>query len=239
MTSVRRIQGIVGLAVLGWAFGCGSSNSSGGGSANFSALYTQYTAPTGKLAKTDLGGVGKAFTADQTQKSIPVGGASLAPGRLTSQGGLKAQGITETESCTDGGNFAIDIGSIVVANSEEAATITYNSCSYSPGESVSGTLSFAEWSSPKEVFIYDGSLTVTDGSMTDTVNLDYALINGTISWSVDVASGNVLVSESGDWNIANDTGTLTITDSQGTWNCTWTTTQATCTGPGGTITAAL
>jgi hypothetical protein len=222
MTKMGRIQGVVGLAVLGWAFGCGSSP---GGSADFTALYAQYTKPTGTLAKTDLSTVTSAFDKDQTQTSIPVSGASLHAG-----GGLRTQDITE--NCTDGGSF--DIGSLSSSTTGEQATITYSSCSYGAGESVTGTISFAEWTSPEEILIYSGTLDVTAGGKTDDVTLDFALVNGDYSWSVTLASGgNVLVSGSGDWDASTDTGMFTVTDSTTTWTCTWNKGSGTCTGADG------
>jgi hypothetical protein len=222
MNKMGRIQGVVGLAVLGWAFGCGSSS---GGSADFTALYAQYTKPTGTLAKSDLSSVTSALNKDETQKSIPVSGASLGFGR-----GLRTQDITE--NCTDGGSF--DIGSLSSSSTGEEATITYSSCSYAAGESVSGTISFAEWTSPEEILIYSGTLDVTAGGKTDDVTLDFALVNGDYSWSVTLGSGgNVLVSESGSWDTSTSSGMFTVTDSTTTWTCTWNNGTGSCTGADG------
>jgi hypothetical protein len=225
MNRTRSIQGVVGLAVLGLAVGCGSSSSSTpGGSADFAALYTQYTKPTGKLSKSNLKTVEAALAKDETQSSIPVMAS------LKGSTGLKTQDITEP--CPGGGSF--DIGAFAVTGTSEQATIAYNACSYSTGESVNGTISFAEWSTPEVILIYDGTLTVTDAAMTDQVNLNFALVNGQYSWSVTLSDGtNVLVSESANWNATTDSGTFTVTDSTGTWSCTWTAGTGTCTGNNG------
>jgi hypothetical protein len=225
MTTIRTIQGVLGLAVLGCALGCGSSSNAGSG--DFGALYTQYTKPSATLGKGDLPSVVKALSTNSAQKSIPVTGASLAPG------GLRVQDITETLSCTDGGNFSIGIPT--ESSNYETATITYSDCSYDPGESVSGTLNYAFWSSPTSVWIYDGTLTVTSAGQTDQITLDYALLDGEITWSVSVDGGNVLVSESGSWDPTTNSGDFTITDSRGSWSCTWNGSSGKCTGSGGTV----
>jgi hypothetical protein len=227
MKTNRTIQGLVAVAVLGCAVGCGSNSSSPSG--DFDALYTQYTKPSATLGKADMPTVVKALSSNSSQKSIPVMGASLAPG------GLKAQGLTETISCTDGGNFTLGIPTATSSN-YETASLTYDDCSFAQGDSVNGTLNYAVWTTPTEMMIYDGTLTVTDGGQTDQVSIDYAYLDGQITWSVSVTGGNVLVSDTGSWDPSTNTGNFTVTDSQGTWSCTWNNDSGTCTGPGGTIT---
>jgi hypothetical protein len=94
---------------------------------------------------------------------------------------------------------------------------------------VSGTLSFEDISSPA-LEIYSGSLTVTPPGT--TVDLNFAIENGGFTYSVTIPSGNVLVSASGDWDLGADTGTISITDSKGTWTCTVDVGSGSCTGPG-------
>ena len=228
MNRTRSIQGVVGLAVLGLAVGCGSSSSSTpGGSADFAALYTQYSKPSGTLTKSNLKTVATTFGKEQGFQSIP--GASLG-----ATGGLKPQGLpTSGGNCTVSGTYSL--GALTYSSTYVSASFTYNACSYVAGESVNGTLSFADWTTPPATEIFSGALQVTDNGTTDDVDLNFALVNGSeLEWNVVLSDGtNVLVSGSGSWNATTDSGTFTVTDSVGTWSCTWTAGAGTCTGSNG------
>ncbi|MEP7053225.1 MAG: hypothetical protein ABJB12_22875, partial [Pseudomonadota bacterium] len=78
--------------------------------------------------------------------------------------------------------------------------------------------------------------TITPPGETIKIDLDYAEIGGMVSYSVDVADGNVLLSATGSWNSTTDTGTFTVTTKDGTSTCTLTNGAGTCTGSGGSVT---
>ena len=145
-------------------------------------------------------------------------------------------------SCPGGGSFdetgVSDQGGVV------QATIDYDACvedaSTSGSVSISGTLSFADYAAAApnpEMIIYSGTLeeTVTPPTTTTTINLDFALVNGVMTYSVDVSGGNVLVQESGSWDQSTDSGSFTVIDQGGTWQCQLTNGSGTCTGPGGSF----
>ena len=131
------------------------------------------------------------------------------------------------------------------SSTEVSATLSYNGCVETSGtvtESISGSISFAEYLTSPEMIIYAGDLnaTVTPPGTTTTIQLNYAIVGSTISYSVEVSNGNVLVSDSGNWNASTNTGSFTVVDHSGTWSCTFTNGTGSCSGPNGqTVSGSL
>lgn len=252
-TSVgKSIVGTLGIAVAGVVVGCGGGGSSGP-SVDFNALHAEYLSPSGALKASDLASVKSGMDKQSTASSIPLEMNARAGIRLQSlpSSGVRIQGGTgsvsctgggesETCSCPGGGSFSVDGASN--QGGVEEATIDYSSCIFteaagtaSATSSISGNMSFADYTTSPPMMIYSGTLqvTVTPPGTTDSIDLNYALVNGMMTYSIDVASGNVLVQETGSWDSSTDSGSFTLVDKNGTWNCTFTSGTGTCTGPNG------
>jgi hypothetical protein len=84
------------------------------------------------------------------------------------------------------------------------------------------------------------SVTASKGTVKADIDLMISTINGVYStwYSVQVSDGNVVVS--GSWNSATKTGSVTVTDKNGTTTCTATDGKtAVCKGPNGEATITL
>lgn len=120
-------------------------------------------------------------------------------------------------------------------------TVTYNACNESSDAAtsitISGSVSFDESINPM-ISIFSGSLdeTISPPPQTIHIELNYALVNGMMSFNVKVADGNVLVQESLDWDTTTKSGSFTVVTKDGTTMCTLTDGAGTCTGPGGSVT---
>jgi len=236
MSAKKSIQAVVGLTVVGFAVvalgdGCGSSSSSGA-SVDFTALQAQYSKPTGKLS----GASDVQSAASQYSKSQTEGGGISSLGGLSEKlgkaNGIKLQGGTGSisEPCSGGGTFSIS--GFTAGGTDEQASIDYANCD-EDSETINGTMSFDEISATQ--IIYSGSITITPPG--DTVDLNFELDNGQFAFSATISSGNVVVaSESAGWDSSTNTGSISVTDSQGMWSCTIQSNSGNCTGPGSDIT---
>jgi hypothetical protein len=244
------------LVAAGVAWGCGGGGSSGepgggpgsGPSTDFAALHSEYASPTGHFQAGDFAAVAGALAQNQQTSGVPV--AASAKVNLGDPGSGTTIQNNPTVTCAPSGGAVVcncpvsgTITETVASNSGGGgvATLTYTSCVFSSSSSGSvsldGTLSFENFTTPPPMTIYSGSLseTVTPPGTVTTINLNYALINGVISYTVTVASGTVLVSDTGSWNPSTKSGSFTVSDSSATWNCSLTNGSGTCTGPGGTF----
>lgn len=256
--NTRRLAhwGSASAVAAGLCVACGSSGGSSGSKAgalslaSFETLRTQYTSPSGTLDASEIPAVEAALS--QEEGSATVMRQRVAPHSLevatvhplsssVSCAPATANGMV-TCSCSVSGS----ITESVVGTSGDVVeeTANYDSCveeEADAGEtdSLSGTLSFADFETAPAMIIYSGTLsdTVTPPGTTTTIDLDYAIIGGVITYDVMVASGNVLVSLSGSWDPTTDSGAFTVTDKTGTWTCNLTDGSGSCTnGSGGTIT---
>jgi hypothetical protein len=256
--------GLAGALVLGItaSFGCGSNSGSGGGggagasSVNFTALRATYSAPTGSLQASDVLNVGKELSTQESESTSVPTSTSSAPIHVQNRASAPrpmdtpvtcsaatASGISC--SCGGGGSFDETYATNASQTGYVEGVLTYNDCVFdddSSGtttttESINGTMSFADYTTAPEMFIYSGSITatITPPGTTITENFNYALINGEVTYSVTVSDGTVLVSDQGAWNEATESGSFTVTDKSGTWTCNLTNGTGTCTGPGGTL----
>jgi len=221
-------HGIFSLAIVGCIWGCGS----GSPSTDFDALHALYTSPTGTLGSpADVKSATSQFSTSERQGGgLPLGAQSLHP----STAGIRPQDVTVNVSCPGGGSLNETIASSSSTGGQ--ASIDYSNCVYDSGsisDTINGTMSYAEYTSPA-MELFSGSLTVTatPPGTTETVNLNFALVDGVMTFSVSVADGTVLVSEDGSWDPTTDTGMLTITDRTATWTCTLDHGKGSCVSPG-------
>jgi len=238
--------------------GCSSSGGGGGGapSVDFAALRAQYLAPSGSLKSSDVLNVGKQLSTQESQSTSVPTSTSSAPIKVMANrtSGIHPMNTPVTCSaataggvscsCGGGGTFDETFNTNASQSGVEEGVLTYNDCvfddtsgSTAATESISGTMSYADYTTAPEMFIYSGSITetVTPPGTTTTANFNYALVNGELTYSITVASGTVLVSDQGSWDEATESGSFTVTDKSGTWTCNITNGTGTCTGPGGTI----
>jgi hypothetical protein len=250
MSTLKSIHGVVGLAVLALASGCGGGSGSAGGggsSVDFTALHAQYTAPSGTLDASDVVKVGAAISKQQQGTGAPVL-ASAKVGLIAVPGGITIQSPTQpmcgapsgdVVDCTCPGGGSFTESGISSSGGVVQATLDYNACVFTEGggetATTNGSISFADYQSPQEMIIYSGTIdeTITPPGTTTQIEMNFALVNGVMTYSVTVASGNVLVSESGSWDEQTETGTLTVTDRSTTWTCNLTNGSGTCTGTNG------
>jgi hypothetical protein len=259
---MSKTVGFVGALVLGITstLGCSSSSSgggvSGGSPADFTALRASYSAPTGSLQSSDVLSVGKELSKQESQSSNVPTSTSNAPihAQAIRHAGARPENTPVTcsaatasgVSCSCGGSGTFDetFNSSAAQSGVEEGVITYNDCVFDDSsgtttetESISGSMSYADYTTAPAMFIYSGTLTetISPPGTTTTVNFDYALINGELTYSLSVADGTVLVSDEGSWDEATQSGTFTVTDKSGTWSCNITNGAGTCTGPGGTL----
>jgi hypothetical protein len=239
---------------------CGSSASGNGGgggasSTNFTALRTEYTAPSGSLASSDVLSVGKQLgTLESQSDNLPTSTqVHVVSGRLhpmdtpISCNTATASSGTISCTCNGGGTFdeTFDSSGEPTGDGDEEGTIQYKDCALTDTSSgstetdtITGSLSYADYTTAPEMLIYSGSIseTVTPPGTTTTVDFNFALVNGALTYSVSVADGTVLVSDSGSWDESTQSGTFTVTDKSGSWTCTLTNGSGTCTGSSGSLT---
>lgn len=234
------------LAVAAFAAGCGSSGSgSSGPSADFAALHQEYASPSAHFQASDVKAVEKALAQQSQSASVPTTmsakGSSL---HIEGTGGTSCTGGSGGVSCSCPGGGSFDETGVSDQGGVVQATVDYDACveitSTSDTVSISGTLSFADYAAAgasSEMIIYSGTLTetVTPPGSTTTIDLDFALVNGVMTYAVDVSGGNVLVQASGSWDPSTDSGSFTVIDQSGTWQCQLTNGSGTCTGPGGSF----
>ena len=251
MRTTRSIRGAVGLAIAACAAGCGGGNGGGGSgeAVDFSALHAEYAAPSGALTGPDIAAVARALSRAQQTAGVPMGASArvrIAPvGGASSpqsapEGTLRPQGGSGSFSyaCPGGGNITETASS--AENGYVSATLQYDACAFQEtggGATASGTISFADYQGPPLMLIYKGELavTITPPGTTEQIDMNYALVNGQLTYSVELSSGNVLVSAAGSWDPATDSGSFTVIDKSGTWSCTYANGSGSCTGPGGTV----
>lgn len=254
MKATMCLKGVLGAVIVASLWGCGGGSGGGQGSngpnVDFGALHQQYAAPSGHLQSSDMPDVMKALSSDQVASAVPVTQSveHLHLGNVGS--GVTIQNLPPQCSgtqgnvscaCPGGGSFSETGGSSGAGGTE--ASLDFSSCVFTDTSSsttyeVNGTLSFDDVTSPPPaMLIYSGSFTetVTPPGTTDNVNLNYALINGQVTFNASVSSGgNVLIQESGSWDVSTETGSFTVVDSAGTWNCSATNGHGSCSGPNGT-----
>jgi hypothetical protein len=237
--------------VAAYATACGSSGGSKGASsqANLAELRSQYTAPSGTLGSADIASVAQALSQEQAQTArIPVVPTS-APLHATAVGSLSLEnspmvsctGGQGSETCTCPGGGSFSESGFSSSNNVALATVNYNACVFgetgNTTESTSGSISFADYQTQPPMVIYSGTLdeTVTPPGTTTQINMNYALVNGVVTYNVEISSGNVLVSESGSWDSSTESGSFTVTDKSGKWSCSVTNGAGSCTGANGKV----
>lgn len=172
-------------------------------------------------------------------------------------------GDTGSCACPGGGSIQYDISGLKdYANAEAKggkidATIkmSANACKSADGtESVDGKIfenfrgtvpaagTATDPTTADFAIIFDAHVTAVSPSATAKVDLDFELttINGVYSeyYLVHIDDGTVVVS--GTWDANSKTGSLTITDKNGSWTCSSNDGKtATCTGTGGSKTVTL
>jgi hypothetical protein len=251
--------GIAACGVLGAATGVGCGGSSKGSSPDLSALRTLYASPTGTLTGAEIKTVGDALTKEQSTDTSSIAVLSVkksidrVSGRIYVEDAPGANPYTcgpassSGESCTCNGGGTFD--EAFAASSDETSfegTLAYHDCTTSyddgtgDGETIDGTLNYAEYldSSPA-IIAYSGSLDITAAGTTVHEDLNYASIGGTLTYSVSVSSGNLLVQASGSWDGTTDTGTFTVIDHSATWQCTLSNGSGSCSSStGATVTTS-
>jgi hypothetical protein len=236
----------VGMALASFAAGCGGGgggSGSGGPPVDFGALHAQYTSPTGKLRASDVIPVANAFAKDQQTATPPLAAMSTRAGLKLDGTGQPmcsaAAGGDVSCSCPGGGAFsesgASSQGGVVEAN------LDYQACVFSESGSdsvtLNGSVAFADYAQQNPpMLIYSGTLqeTITPPGTTDTIQMNFAMVGGVITYSVSLSGGgNVLVQDSGSWDASTDSGNFTVVDSDGSWTCTITNGAGTCSGSNG------
>jgi hypothetical protein len=229
------------------AAGCGSSSKSSGPSVDFAALRAKFTSPTGTLGAGDVPKVGDGLSSQQQSGSVPVAGQAYRAGLhieaptptapwTCPNGGGGTNSSSETCTCSGG-------GSVSIAASEQTSTtvegtVDYNGCTYTEASttiSVNGSVSMDIEQGPPLLFMYSGTIdeVVTPPGTHVHLNMEFADVGGKITYSVSLASGNVLVQSDGTWDSAMKSGTFTVIDKSTTWQCSLTNGSGTCTGSNG------
>jgi hypothetical protein len=207
---------------------------------NFTSLRAEYTSPTGTLGSTDIATVAAALSkAEQTQNIPTMSGSRRGPQRPLSPTSVCTESATGAScACSGGGTYSVSVASAQANDVEE--TIAYNQCDFANDanatETIDGTLQFEDASNGSQsVIIYAGTIdeTLTPPGTTTQIDLNFAEINGMLAYDVTISSGNVLVSENGNWDPSTDSGSFTVTDKSGTWTCTVTDDVGSCTGSSG------
>ncbi|MEO8901521.1 MAG: hypothetical protein ABI488_07340 [Polyangiaceae bacterium] len=254
-----------GTRSVGWtAFGallvalsataCGGGDDKPSGSADFGALQKKYASPSGTLSASDKDAIIKGLDQQSDASAsgiapagarVGIGGAGKGPHVLDTAPftcGTPAQGQTSVScACTGGGTVGIS-GSASQDGSNVQTSESFNNCKFDEAGSsavINGSFTSAEISSPppamtiiKEAF----TETITPPGETIKIDLDYAEIGGMVSYSVDVADGNVVLSAAGNWDSTTDSGSFTVTTKDGTYSCSLTNGAGDCTGSGGSVT---
>jgi hypothetical protein len=232
------------------AAACGGGDSGGGASANFSALRTEYTKPTGTLKATDMKAVLKSLTQSQGASQLgplsehaPSAGASGLHLEGSSTPMCTQSGSGASCTCTNGGKY--EVTEAASSGEQVSGTVHYDHCDFG-GQSyddagdvaslvMDGNMSFAFYTSPPPaMYIYSGTITetITPPGTTATVQMNYAMIGSSMAYLVDVADGSVVVTET-SWSASSNTGTLSILDASTTWTCTLTDGAGSCSSTDG------
>jgi hypothetical protein len=242
----RDLGMVVGAALASFAAGCGGGGGGSGGAGepvDFGALHAQYTSPTGKLRAGDVISVANAFAKDQQTATPPLTAMSARAGlKLDGTGQPMCSGAgggNVSCSCPGGGSFS-ETG-VSSQGGVVEATVDYQACVFtqSGGETLTlnGSVSFADYAQQNPtMLIYSGTVeeTITPPGTTDSITMNFAMINGVITYDVSLSDGgNVLVQDSGSWDASTDTGSFTVIDSSGTWTCNITNGAGSCSGPNG------
>ncbi|MEO7032771.1 MAG: hypothetical protein ABI548_02985 [Polyangiaceae bacterium] len=245
--------GVGALLVALSATACGSGDDKpSGGSADFGALQKKYANPSGTLSASDKDAIIKGLDQQSDASSsgiaplgahVGIGGAGKGAHVLDTAPftcGSSTQGASVSCTCNSGGTVAIS-GSASQDGSSVQESESFNNCKFDEAGSsvvVNGSMTYAEITSPPPAMtIIKESFTETITPPGDTIklDLDYAEIGGMLSYSVDVADGNVLLSASGNWDSTTDSGSFTVTTKDGTYSCSLTNGAGDCTGSGGSV----
>ena len=226
-----------------------SGGSGGGGAApDFGTLETTLTKPTGTFDETQAGPVTDGFNTQLTaSESNGLGGGSSSSSKSFMGGelaltslepqnvnascpGLKSGGAGSC-ACPMGGTITYDLppGGVEKVLGDKTNTAP-----------IDQTISLKVAACGDEASVYDGSyyikvksaqadrkdlfilyaihLAVTGAKM-GKYDVDYLLKDGKVTFAIEVKDGKVLVSASGNWDKKTKTGTITVTDKNGTWTC--------------------
>ena len=208
---------LVGFGLLGMVvFACGSEKEEE--TRPYDEIAAKLREPTGTLDSSNAVAVAEAFQASN-------GASTLAGGRRITQ--AQAQG--QRTPCTNGGDLTI-----IVHSSSAAATsaeYAYNECCYAPDccYDGGGTIYYAGSSIGQQEYCssYDISLECLE----QLVRVQYSACfdgEGTGTFLIEVDTKTYAVSGS----YFNGSGTLTIKDSKGTYTCTYSGREGSCTGSG-------
>jgi hypothetical protein len=216
-----RLRMAVGFGLIGLGMvGCGGGGSSGGnGPATYSGIANSLAHPTGKLAASNANGVAKAF--EQID-------ASAANGRRIKGGTTDNQTVT----CPAGGSYTISVSG---GQTSGQATLGYDQCCYTEGCCINGSGNWYYSTEASASYSMCGSysLSISCDTENGTVNYQGCMSGSTGDWTYVVTVEGKTYAVSGNYN--SGSGTLQITDSAGTYTCTYNQGVGSCTGSAGTF----
>jgi len=208
--------GIGLIAIAG--VGCGGGGSKGGGG-SYNAVMASFAHPTGTLAATNAVAVAQAYQTSQTS------GLGTAAGERLDQ---KSSPISGSMACPAGGTETYDLEEASASAISESWT--YANCCSSAGccYNGSGDLFYSAAGTTATAFCESFQLTGTCQSL--PVNANYSICEdgttGTINYLVQVGGQTFAVSGS----YSAGYGTLTITDMNGTFTCSYSADHGSCSG---------
>lgn len=204
--------GLVGLGMVS----CGGSKSAGG---SYSSIQDSVAHPTGKLASSNASSVATEFEKIDS---------SAASGRRIKDGTSGSQTIT----CPAGGSY-----SVVASGGQTSgkATVDYNQCCYVESCCIDGSGDWYYSSDANASYSMCGSysLSVSCESESGTVNYQGCLSGSSGEWIYVITVEGKTYAVSGYYS--DGSGSLEISDSTGTYTCTYDENAGSCTGPGGSF----
>jgi hypothetical protein len=213
-----RLVMAVGLGVIGLGMvGCGGSKSGSHG-ASYSDIANSVAHPNGTLAASNANNVAKAY---EQIDSASMGGRRLKGGSASSN---------QTITCPSGGSYTVSASG---GETSGQATLSYNQCCYTVGCCINGSGDWYYSTQSNESFSLCGSysLSATCDSTTASVSYEGCLSQSTGDWVYVVTVDGKTYAVSGSYS--SGSGTLEITDSTGTYTCTYNQGAGSCTGSAG------
>ena len=214
---MKRFAMAVGFVSLGMV-SCGGGSSGGGSS--YSGIQQSMAHPTGKLASSNANNVANEFEKIDS---------SAASGRRIKGGTSQSQ----TVNCPAGGSYSVVASG---GQSSGKATLDYNQCCYEASCCIdgSGDWYYSSDSSANYSMCGSYSLTVSCESESGTINYQGCLNSASGDWTYVITVEGKTYAVSGYYS--DGSGELKVTDSTGTYTCTYSQGAGSCTGSGGTFT---
>jgi hypothetical protein len=208
----------IGLFAIA-AVGCGGG---GGKPGSYSEISAAFAHPSGTLDMTNADAVAMAYQSSRTTGATsPAGGRRLQP---------TASAVSQSTACPVSGNISYTIDQATAQNVSESWS--YNNCCETADCCLNGGGTYYASLQGASLGAYCESFNVTEtcGSLPMPVTENFSTCTdgttGTVSYLITVLGKTFVVSGS----YTNGNGTLTITDMNGKFTCSYTNDHGTCSG---------